>query len=262
MKKLWQAFAYLKYRITAKSRYKIHSPFVYSLVEKVFRDNSSYDDYRKLKKVYHRYRRRTDRIETMDFGSGAGDNEYVIKTTTVGKVVRQRTHTISQLQLLYRMSRYFQPDTILEFGTAAGISTLYLGKGSPGSHIITMEGCVGLASVSRKSFKKRHVNAKVEVGDFDAVLEYVLPKITGLNMVFFDGNHRMEPTVRYFEKCLPFAGEESVFMFDDIHWSPGMDEAWQDIKKHEKVSITIDLYWVGLVFFRKGVAKQDFVIRY
>lgn len=262
MKKFWQSFSYLNYILIAKTRYKVHSPFVYDLIEKVFRDKTHYEDYTKLNRLHRRYAHRKDRIEIMDFGSSAGNNEFVVNISTVGKVVRKRTHTKKQLELLYRISRYFHPETLLEFGTAAGISTLYLGKGSPKSKITTMEGCMGMASVARKNFIKRELNAEIEVGEFGAIIDHVLENIETLNMVFFDGNHRKLPTLEYFEKCAEKADTNSVFLFDDIHWSRGMQSAWNTIKKDKRVSVTIDLYWLGMVFFRDGIKKQDFVIRY
>jgi predicted O-methyltransferase YrrM len=160
------------------------------------------------------------------------------------------------------MTKWFQPQTMLEFGTAAGISAMYLSKGSPEGKLITMEGCMGLASIANKSFAKRNLKIEVEVGDFDAILDNVLERNNKLDMVFFDGNHRKIPTLDYFEKCIAKADENSVFMFDDIHWSRGMSGAWKSIKKDKRVSVTIDLYWIGLVFFKKNIEKQDFVIRY
>ena len=106
------------------------------------------------------------------------------------------------------------------------------------------------------------MNIEVEVGDFDAILDYVLKNVDQLDMVFVDGNHRKEPTLNYFERCIELAGEDSVFMFDDIHWSYGMNQAWNAIKKDERVSITIDLFWIGLVFFKKDIVKQNFIIKY
>jgi predicted O-methyltransferase YrrM len=262
MKKLWPAAAYLNHRRKAVTRYRVHSPFVYELIEKVFRDRKRYSDYRSLNRIRKRYKRRKDRIETMDFGSSAGDKSYMVRITTVGQLVRQRTHTKKQLELLYRIARWYKPDNMLEFGTAAGISALYLGKGSPESRLITMEGCMGLASVATKSFKKRNLNVEVEIGDFDAILEDVLERIDQLDLVFFDGNHRLAPTLNYFSQCLTKANENSVFLFDDIHWSPGMSKAWKTIKKDKRVTLTIDLFWLGMVFFRKDMEKQDFVIRY
>ena len=262
MKKLWQIISYVKYSTKAVTRYKIHSPFVYELIEKVFRDKTSYPDLTKLDRVHRRYARRKDKIETADYGASAGNSKVKVKISRVGDIVRKRSHNREQLEFLYRMARYFKPRTLLEIGTAAGISMLYLGKGSPESRLITMEGCMGLAGVAKKSFKKRDLKVELEVGNFDDIIDHVLEDVDELDMVFFDGNHRKEPTLDYFNKCLAKANENSVFMFDDIHWSYGMETAWNSIKKNENVSITIDLYWIGLVFFRKGVAKQDFVIRY
>jgi predicted O-methyltransferase YrrM len=244
------------------TRYKVHSPFVFGLINNVFRDRSVNKDLAELNLVNQKYKKRKDWIETVDLGAGAGKNKNVRRKTDVGKVVRKRGHNRRQLEMLYRLSRHFKPNTILEFGTAAGISTLYLGRGNPGCRLISMEGCMGLASVAQSNFEKRNLVVQLEIGDFNGMLDQVLAGIDQLDMVFFDGNHRKKPTLRYFNSCLSLANEESVFLFDDIHWSKGMEKAWEMIKKDKRVTITIDLFWVGLVFFKKGVAKQDFVLRY
>jgi predicted O-methyltransferase YrrM len=262
MAKIWPAISWLNYYRKSVTRFNVHSPFVYKLIENVFRDKTRYSDYKSLNRTRKRYARRTDRIETMDFGAASGGKNYSVRITTVGKLVRERTHTRKQLEFLYRMSKRFEPDTILEFGTAAGISALYLSKGYPRARMVTMEGCMGLASVAQKSFAKRKMDIEVEVGDFDAIIDNTLAGFDKLDMAFFDGNHRMAPTLDYFEKCLAKSHENSVFMFDDIHWSRGMSRAWKRIKKDDRVSLTIDLFWIGLVFFKKDITKQDLIIRY
>lgn len=263
MKKLWLAYRFLVYLLKAKTRYVIHSPFVYEFVEKVLKDETKYFEYKMPDRTFRKYKRRKDIIDTTDFGKKAGENDFIISSTTVGKIVRTRSHTIDQLHLLFRISKYFKPKTILEFGTAAGISTLYLTSGSPDSKIISLEGCIGLTEIAKKSFEKRNLNnIEVIAGNFDCTLPHILENIGNLDMVFFDGNHREIPTLNYFNQCIEHSDENSVFIFDDIHWSPGMERAWKKIKKDERVTITIDLFWAGLVFFRKGVAKQNFVIRY
>jgi predicted O-methyltransferase YrrM len=79
--------------------------------------------------------------------------------------------------------------------------------------------------------------------------------------VFVDGNHQKEATLRYFKLCLPKVHENSLLIFDDIYWSRGMKEAWNEIKAHPEVTVTVDLFWIGLVYFRKGQVKEDFVIK-
>ena len=84
----------------------------------------------------------------------------------------------------------------------------------------------------------------------------------GSKLFFFDGNHHQEPTLNYFNQCLEYSKNDSVFIFDDIHWSDEMEEAWEEIKKNPKVTITIDLFFMGLVFFRKEQAKENFTVRF
>jgi len=263
MKKLWLSYRYLVYLLKGKSRYVIHSPFVFDFMNQVLKDNKKYFEYKMPDRTLYKYKKRKDRVDTTDFGIRAGKKDFIIFKTTVGKIVRKRSHSVNQLHLLFRMSKYFKPATILEFGTAAGISTLYLATGYPESKVITMEGCVGLSSIARKCFEKRNLkNIEVVNGNFDSSLPQILENIDKLGLVFFDGNHRESPTMNYFNQCIEHSDENSVFIFDDIHWSPGMERAWKKIKEDKRVSITIDLFWAGLVFFRKGVAKQDFILRY
>ncbi len=84
---------------------------------------------------------------------------------------------------------------------------------------------------------------------------------TKYSLLFIDGNHQKEATLAYFEKLLPTVHNDSVMIFDDIHWSKGMEEAWEIIKQHSEVRVTIDTFQWGLVFFRREQEKEHFVIR-
>jgi len=263
MEKLFLIFRYLKYRFTARTRYGVHSQFIYDFINNILKDKTQYDDYNTLWNQRSKLAASDDPIETVDFGVGSGKKAYSTQILSLGKIVRLRSHKKKELQLLYRLVKYYQPQNILEFGTAAGISSLYLKSGNPDSKMITMEGCANLASRSEESFKELGFNnIDIAIGNFDNGLKNVLKKFSTLDFVFFDGNHRKDPTVSYFNKCAQLSNENSIFVFDDIHWSKGMESAWSIIKKDTRVSITIDLFWFGLVFFRGGIEKQDFVLHY
>jgi predicted O-methyltransferase YrrM len=263
MNKLRIVIRYLRYLIDSKTRYRIHSPFVYDFINRILRDNSHYDDYEKLWKNRCELAESSVPVETVDFGSGAGEKQYSTKVLTLKQIVQRRSHPRKRLELLYRIARDQKPPNILEFGTSAGISTTYLKAGHPSSDFVTMEGCANLVFHAENSFKKLgFTNIKTETGNFDNILEKVLSTKESLDLVFFDGNHREEPTLRYYESCIKLSNESTIFVFDDIHWSNGMERAWNKIKSDPRVSITIDLFWFGLVFFRKNIEKQNFVIRY
>lgn len=263
MKILWAIFTYVAYLFKSKSRYKTHSPFVFDFINDVLRDKTDYPKYYGLHKYRKKLSRSSSFVETVDFGSGAGKMEYRTFNAKVGKLAKQRTHPRKRLELLFRLSQYFKPAQMLEIGTAVGFSGLYLKRGFSQGKLTTMEGCAGLAHIASKGFRVFHFDdVEIIIGNFDTLLTPTLEKLNTLDMVFFDGNHQEEPTVNYFEQCMAKSNENSVFMFDDIHWSPGMSRAWKKIKNDPRVAFTIDIYWLGLVFFKKGHAKQHFVIRY
>ena len=84
---------------------------------------------------------------------------------------------------------------------------------------------------------------------------------TEFDMIFIDGNHQKEATLSYFENLLPKAHNDTIFIFDDIYWSKDMTEAWEAIKKHPKVTVSIDTFFWGFVFLRTEQAKEHFTIR-
>jgi predicted O-methyltransferase YrrM len=159
--------------------------------------------------------------------------------------------------------RHFKPETILELGTSLGISTLYLESAAPEAKLITLEGCASTAELAADHFRQSGLkNISIYTGEFSTVLPGYLAKQHKIDFAFFDGNHTYIATTGYFRQCLPFAGENTVFVFHDIHWSQGMLKAWKEICRDDSVRVTIDLFDIGLVFFNKGLSKQDFIIRF
>jgi predicted O-methyltransferase YrrM len=159
--------------------------------------------------------------------------------------------------------KHFQPVNLLELGTSLGISTAYMSKASPTKKIITIEGSENIANIAIDNFNRLNIsNIQVITGNFDIQLPKLLQNTSTFDFVFFDGNHRKQPTLSYFELCLQHKHNDSVFVFDDIHWSDEMEEAWESIKQSPEVTVTIDLFFIGLVFFRKESTKEHFIIRF
>ena len=106
-------------------------------------------------------------------------------------------------------------------------------------------------------------NIELQQGNFNEILSPFIASTAPLDFVFVDGNHKYEPTIQYFNTLLPKLHEQSILVFDDIHWSKEMEQAWLEIQGHPSVTLTIDLFFIGLVFFRKeNIAKQNMVIRF
>lgn len=261
MKKIIFLFKYISYLLKSKTKHGVHSPFVFSLVTQVIEDKSSNTIYDRIENIRKDLLNRNEEITVTDLGAGSTFNSS--KKRKVKDIAKNTAKPPIYAQLLFRLVNHFKPSVMLELGTSLGISSMYQAMGNPKGKLFTIEGCPETAKIAQQNFQKIELkNIEAIAGNFDEQLPKILNRINMLDYVFFDGNHRKEPTINYFEQCLQLAHNNSLFIFDDIHWSDEMEEAWEIIKAQPKVSVTIDLFFMGLVFFRKEQAKQDFIISY
>ncbi|RKD18196.1 SAM-dependent methyltransferase [Pelobium manganitolerans] len=252
---------YIKHILNAKSRHGTHSPFVYRLVDEVIYDFSAKEAYADLENLRKQLLKDERVITVTDLGAGSHINNQ--KQKAVKSIAKNALKPKKLAQLLYRLAKEFNPKQILELGTCLGLTSAYFAKALPQAKVVTMEGCPQTAQIAQENWQKLGINnVEVIVGNFDETLAPFIAQQQNLDFVFIDGNHRKEATLNYFNLCLPKVHEHSVLVFDDIYWSKGMQQAWEQIKAHPQVSVSIDLFWIGLVFFRKGQARQDFKIRF
>ena len=258
MQRLQLFFRFLKFYLLAKTRYNVHSPFVFDFTEAVLEDDRWYYAFSEVEDLRHFLRSDKTKIRITDFG--AGSQVTPGRERSLGSLVRYSANSPLGCQFLFKIVAKYRPTTMLELGTSLGISTAYQAAASLKARFLTIEGCPNVAMYARKNLDLLEVkNVEIIVGQFDEKLPKALAALGRLDYVFVDGNHRKEPTLRYFEQCLKHSHEGSVFIFDDIHWSSGMEEAWAAIQQHPKVTLTIDLFFFGVVFFRKeNQAKEHF----
>lgn len=254
----FRIISYLKFLWGSKNQHGVHSPFVYNLVTKCFYDRKPKPQYAAL----HRYReyllQNTATIDVVDFG--AGSKIFKSNSRPISKIAKTAGITKKRAELLLRVSAYFQPKNILEIGTSLGLATVTMALGNETAKIMTLEGCPQTASVAQQQFKAFDlVNVESVVSKFESYLADLQQRT--FNLIYFDGNHQKEATLNYFELLLPTVTNDTVWIFDDIHWSEQMEDAWEAIKKHPKVTVTIDTFQWGLVFFRKEQEKEHFIIR-
>lgn len=259
----WElAKKYLHYYITAGNRHDVHSPFVFDLVEKVLRDQKKPAAFREIEQLRKSLLRSTETLQVTDLGAGSLMNAG--RERKVSDITRHAAKPPKFGQLFYRLIQYFKPEYLLELGTSMGMSTSYMAKAASYATVHTIEGCPNIAARAGRNFEALQLrNIKQHVGNFDTVLPALLKELPRLDYVYIDGNHRSAPTLDYFEQCLAKVHDESLFIFDDIHWTPDMEAAWHSIQQHPRVTFTIDLFFIGLVFFRPDMkVKQHFILKY
>ena len=258
------ALKYFKYWLTAASGkgHGVHSPFVYDFIKNVLNDRRQFDCFRYIESLRSELKNDNTEINVPDFG--AGSRMQLNNKRKISAIARSSLKPKKYSQLLFRIVHYFKPETIVELGTSLGITTSYLSFANPDVKIITMEGAPEVAIIAKNNFNHLNLsNIKIVEGNFDETLSIVNSQLSTLNFAFIDGNHRKQPTLNYFHQLLNKANDKSIFIFDDIHWSAEMEEAWDEIKKHQSITLTIDLFFIGIVFFRKEQkTNEHFIIRF
>ncbi len=258
---MFQLLAYLRFWLRSGNAHGLHSPFVFGLYTSVVRHTGTFGAYAPIEARRQQLLNSPVSISVTDFG--AGSHTGAGRQRRLADIARTAAKPPHLAQLLFRLVNYFRPATILELGTSLGLTTAYLAAADSRRRVVTFEGCPNVAATARETFAALQLsNVAIVEGNIDHTLA---PTLLALNVavdfVFFDGNHRYEPTLRYFERCLVHRTDESVFVLDDIHWSAEMEQAWEVIKAHPEVTLTVDLFYIGLVFFRKNQPKQHFSLR-
>ncbi len=255
---------YLKYYLNAfnSKGHGMHSPFVFEFITKVLNDDRHFYAYESIEQIRQFLLLDQKELVIEDFGAGSRVKKE--NTRKISDIAKSSLKPKKFGQLLFRIVDHYSPANIVELGTSLGITTAYLASAKEGTKVTTMEGAKTVAAVARQNFEKLHLaNISLVEGNFDETLPSVVDRLKSIDLAFVDGNHRYEPTVRYYRELLPAVHEYSVLIFDDIHWSKEMEQAWDTIKTDDAVTLTIDLFFIGLVFFRKEQKeKQHFSIRF
>ncbi len=256
------AKSYIHYFLTARHKkgYGIHSPFLFDLITKGLQTDfpkSSFDEIEQLRKTLIASKKT---ITVNDLGAGS----KTLKNTerSVSDIARTSLTRPKYVQLLVKLVRYFNVNTILELGTSLGITTLFIASRNS-VQITTVEGIGTIADIAQGNFEKlKAKNINLLVSDFSEALNKLSGQNEKFDLVFIDGNHRYNATVDYFERLKTLTHNNSILIFDDIHWSRGMQQAWQTIVADKSVTLSLDVFQFGIVFFKKELSKQHFILKY
>ncbi len=278
---------YIRYLLSARTRFGVHSPFLFELIEQVLRYDRPIAGTKDIDRIRKQLIKDRSTITKTDYGTG-GNQVYGMETGSPGAVnpgaadnviagphggvkypvrvcdiARTSLSSPSKARLLYRLVKYFKPRNIIELGTSFGLTTSYLALAAPGARIISLEGCPETAALAKVNLASLNIpDVKLVVGEFLATLPDELDRVALVDFLFVDGNHNEEATLAYYRMCKSKAGNNSVFVFDDIHWSNGMEKAWDIIKGDPDTRLTVDLFHAGLVFFREESSPENYIIRY
>jgi predicted O-methyltransferase YrrM len=252
----------LSYQIYSR-HYKgfgIHSPFVFYLVRELFWDSHFYYSFDKIDAARNMLLRNRQKINVSTLGVSSVTSG---KQKSIRKLVKEGSLPDKYGKLLFRLLNKMAPETIIELGTGTGMGTLYLALPCSKARVVSIDGNGELHEIAKNLFDVAEVsNVELRNGSFQQHLPEILNRVEQVDFVLFDGDHRYESTLEYFDFCLKKAHNDSVFVFDDIHWSPEMEKVWNEIISRPEITVSIDLFRIGIVFFRKECTKHHYRVRY
>ncbi|MBK9509502.1 MAG: class I SAM-dependent methyltransferase [Cytophagaceae bacterium] len=251
---------FIRYWLKAGDAHTIHSPFVFEFYTQVFKSSIQNDYFEKIENQRGKLLQRTESIDIKDFGAGS----RVEKNTKrkISSIARTSLKTKKWALILNRIARFYKYQNIIELGTSFGITTSYLATSTPQCNVFTFEGSPEIGKIAQNTFQNLELsNIELITGNIDETLPHFLSNYGCIDFIFFDANHTYEATIRYFETALKSIHNDTCFVFDDIYWSEGMKSAWEEIINHDSVTVSIDLFFVGIVFFRRESPKQHFIIK-
>lgn len=251
---------YFLYFLKAKNAHGVHSPFVFDFYNTVFKNKIVSPEFQKIETLRNLQKKNHTKIFVEDFGAGSKytkDNQR-----SIGNITAKSSKKPFWGRLLFSIIQKYNYSTIIDLGTSMGFTTAYMAHAKTNSKITTFEGCPQTINIASQNLKQLALNnVEFITGNIDNTLPKFLKTIEKIDLVFIDSNHKYEPTINYFNYCITKIHNDSCIVFDDIYWSEEMKLAWKKIKENPAVFITIDLFFVGLVFFNKNSTKQNFILK-
>ena len=242
-----QLIAFAKYYWTATTLHHIHSPFSYQILSNLLDDQKVYYDFEILEALRKKLLHNQEILEVEDHGAGSHVNNK--NTRKISTIAKSALSSKTQCQQIYRLIQELKSNSILELGTSLGLSAAYMSKAKSNANIHTIEGSPAIYRFANEQFKALGLkNVFSYQGTFNKILPGLLEKHS-FNLVFIDGHHDYDATIIYFKQIKEKVNKDCVFIFDDINWSKGMQQAWQDLKKNNEVTLSIDLFYYGILFF-------------
>lgn len=252
--------SYFNYRSKAKGRHSLHSPFLYDLYETCITKEKKSGHHSKIELLRRKLGKDSSLISINDLGAGSRVEKS--NERKISQIAKYSLKSAKEAQFLSCLTKKTQSKTIIELGSSLGLTTARIALDNPTSKIHSIEGCKNIANIAENNLKELGVNnVTIHIGNFDSIFPELLQKLNA-DLIFIDGNHTKEATIRYFNMALDKINPKGYMVFDDIYWSEGMTEAWKTIIANPKVSLSVNLFHLGIISVDQDFSKQDFVLKF
>ena len=162
-------------------------------------------------------------------------------------------------RLLHLCGSYINAKYVVELGTSLGINTRYLAQISTSTKVHTLEGAEPIFQLAAEHLNELD-NVDSQMGNIDELLPILIDQLPQIDLAYIDANHTYDATMRYYNLLVQKKLPSTIIVVGDIHWSSGMEKAWKEIIGREEVTLSVDLFHCGLLFFLPVTEKQEYII--
>jgi predicted O-methyltransferase YrrM len=252
----FEAKAFFRHKLLALGPHGVHSPFVFDLITQVLNPKRDFYIFEKIESVRAELLADQRTIKVNDLG--AGSRELKSDLRKVSQIAKNSLQPASSARAMFRLVDHFKPASILELGTSLGITASYLASAAK-VPVHTIEGSPEIIAIAKEVFSKLQLeNIRYHGGPFKDKLPEVLSQLEQPAFILMDGDHTYQSTIQYFDLIYHSLHEDSIVVLDDIHWSSAMEKAWNEIRLRTEITLSLDFFHFGLLFFRKGRIKEHF----
>ena len=249
----------LQYALRAHYRkgHWVHSPFTFHTLNYVIFERTPYYSFSAIENLRQQLQHNNTPLNLQPLGTSNA------KTTTIAKELKNSAKSPRLAQLLQRLCASNKSQYIIELGTNLGLSTAYLASNNNNSQVFTLEGQPELCKIAQQNFKQLHLNnIQVIEGNIDNTLPHLIQQIPQIDLLFIDANHQYQATINYYNLAKSKIHKNTIIIFDDIHWSKGMQQAWNEIRQDPDIRLAIDIFHMGIVWFNTDIPKQHYIVAF
>lgn len=235
----------------------VHSPFTFHTLNYVIFERTPYYSFNIIESLRQQLLHDNTTLTLQPLGTSQA------KTTTIARELKNSTKSPRQAQLLQRLCASNQSHYIIELGTNLGLSTAYLASNNSNSQVYTLEGQPQLCQIAQQNFKQLHLNnIQIIEGNINNTLPTLIQQIPQIDLLFIDANHQYQATINYYKLAKSKVHKNTIIVFDDIHWSEGMQQAWNEIRQDPDIRLAIDIFHMGIIWFNTDIPKQHYIVAF
>jgi predicted O-methyltransferase YrrM len=252
---------YLWHWLTAVNEHSLHSPFIYNLYTRTIKKDIASEDFAVIEAARTNLLSSTDKIKVTQLGANSKVNNDHLRP--IADIARKGIASAKTSKLLFNLIGEFKCKNVIELGTSFGINTMYLAANTT-VKVTTFEGCRNTASIARENFKNLgYTNIELVEGNIDTTLPlFKSNTINKIDLALIDANHKLKPTIAYFNHLLHICNDHCIIVVDDIYWSVEMTKAWRHLQEHPSVSVSVDLYELGILFIQPELGKEHYKLMF